>query len=72
MTTSQRKSARVEPAGNRDSSRHFATSLWENGVVAKTNPRNDRDLVFLEFKTTASRTLLAKSQTKLPRIYISS
>ena len=35
-------------AGKRDSRRHFTTSFCENGVVAKTSPRNVGDLVFLE------------------------
>ena len=35
-------------AGKRDSRPHFPTSFCENGVVAKTSPRNVGDLVFSE------------------------
>ena len=35
-----REGTNVILAGKRDSCRHFTTSYRENGVVAKTSPRN--------------------------------
>ena len=43
-----------------------------NSVVVKTSPRNIGDLVFLESQKAYSiNSLLTKSKTKLPRIYLS-
>ena len=61
-------------AGKRGSRRRFTTSFCENGVVAKTRPRNVSDLVFFcflflwnheranlsSFKTTASSSSLTR------------